>query len=187
MRRDLNTCSSQSAMYHGVPVRVFLRRSSEHHSRNDSSSSTSWSHDSHVFSHSRTLVVPGTFLRVLYNNIHHVAFARELEEKEKKHRAGPTSSTFHFSFSCGIVYSRGNRTPESEIKQTSVYLIKRKMKKKFHIHTWHTHTTVVVHLSTRRRHQVKMEQTGSEPPNRHSPELLVIHTKYLTNPCSIPL
>ena len=36
------------------------------------------------FSHSRTLVVPGTFLRVLYNNIHHhVAFARELEEKEK--------------------------------------------------------------------------------------------------------
>ena len=36
------------------------------------------------FSHSRTLVVPGTFLRVLYTNIHHhVAFARELEEKEK--------------------------------------------------------------------------------------------------------
>ena len=33
------------------------------------------------------------------------------------------------SFSCGIVYSRGNRTPESENKQTSVYLIKRKMKK----------------------------------------------------------
>ena len=36
------------------------------------------------FSHSHTLVVPGTFLRVLYNNIHHhVAFARDLEEKEK--------------------------------------------------------------------------------------------------------
>ena len=83
MRRDLNTCSSQSAMHHGVPVRVFFRRSSEHHSRNDSSSTT-WSHDSHVFSHSRTLVVPGNFLRVLYNNIHHhVDFARELEEKEK--------------------------------------------------------------------------------------------------------
>ena len=32
--------------------------------------------------------------------------------------------------SCGIVYSRGNRTPESEKKQTSVYLIKRKMNKK---------------------------------------------------------
>ena len=30
------------------------------------------------------MVVPGTFLRVLYNNIHHhIAFARELEEKEK--------------------------------------------------------------------------------------------------------
>ena len=36
-----------------------------------------------LFSHSRTLVVPGTFLRVMYNSIHHlVAFARELEEKE---------------------------------------------------------------------------------------------------------
>ena len=36
------------------------------------------------FSHSRTLVIPGNFLGVLYNNIyHHVAFARELEEKEK--------------------------------------------------------------------------------------------------------
>ena len=64
IRRDLNTCSSQSTMHHGVPVRVFFRRSSEHHSRNDISSSTSWSHDSHVFSHSHTLVVPGTFLRV---------------------------------------------------------------------------------------------------------------------------
>ena len=35
------------------------------------------------FSHSLTLVVPGTFLRVLYNIHHHVAFAREVEEKEK--------------------------------------------------------------------------------------------------------
>ena len=65
-------------------MRVFFRRSSEHHSRNGSSSGTSSSHDSHVFSHSRTLVVSGTFLRVLHNNIHHhVAFARELEEKTK--------------------------------------------------------------------------------------------------------
>ena len=36
------------------------------------------------FSNSRTLVVPGSFLRVVYNNIHHhVAFARELEEKKE--------------------------------------------------------------------------------------------------------
>ena len=27
MKRDLNTCSSQSAMHHGVRVRVFFRRS----------------------------------------------------------------------------------------------------------------------------------------------------------------
>ena len=32
-------------------------------------------------------------------------------------------------FSCGIVYSRVKRTPESEKKKTSVYLIKRKIKK----------------------------------------------------------
>ena len=82
MRRDLNTCSSQSAMHHGVRVRVFFRRSSEHHSRNDSSSSTSWSHDVHVFSDSHISVVPGTFLRVLYNIHHHVAFAR-VEGKKK--------------------------------------------------------------------------------------------------------
>ena len=34
------------------------------------------------------------------------------------------------SFSYGIVYSRVKRTPESEKKQMSVYLIKRKIKKK---------------------------------------------------------
>ena len=129
---------------------------------------------------SRTLVVPGNFLRVLHNNIHHhVAFAIELEEKEKNTEqdqaavrnavAAPTAPAaaaaevrfsmtcrsvdgqgkrgnvhipaimsvafpdvvvFDVSFSCGIVYSRGNRTPESEKKQTSVYLIKRKKKKK---------------------------------------------------------
>ena len=93
MRRDLNTCSSQSPMHHGIPVRVFFRRSSEHHSRNDSSSSTSRSYDSRVFSHSRTLVVPGTFLRVLYNIHHHVAFARELEEK-KTHTPSRTNQQY---------------------------------------------------------------------------------------------
>ena len=34
------------------------------------------------------------------------------------------------SFSCGVVYSRVKRTPESEEKKTYVYLIKRKIKKK---------------------------------------------------------
>ena len=128
LRRDLNTCSSQSAMHHGVPVRVFFRRSSEHHSRNDSSSSTSWSQDSHVFSHSRILVVPGTFLRVLYNNIHHhVAFARELEEKKTYTEqdqpavrsavgapapAAPAAAPaveVRFSMTCRFVYGEGKR------------------------------------------------------------------------------
>ena len=107
----------------GVPVRVFFSRSSEHHSRNDSSSSTSWSHDSHVFSHSRTLVVPGTFLRVLYNIHHHVAFARELEEKEKNTEqdqpalrravAAPApaaaAADVRFSMTCRFVDGQGKR------------------------------------------------------------------------------
>ena len=127
MRRDLNTYSSQSAMHHGVPVRVFFRRSSEHHSRNDSSSSTSWSHDSHVFSRSRTLVVPRTFLRVLYNNIHHhVAFARELEEKEKNTEQDQPAVRFKLWNS---LFTRKQNAREWK-KQTSVYVIKRKMKKK---------------------------------------------------------
>ena len=42
------------------------------------------------------------------------------------------------------------------------------------MHTSHIHT--VLHQSTGERHQVKMQQTGSEPPNRNPPELLVIHT-----------
>ena len=126
------------------------------------------------------MVVPGTFLRVLYNNIHHhVAFARELEEKktytEQDQPAvrsavaapAPAAAAADVRFSmtcrfvdgqgkrgnvhisvimsvafpdvvvfdgficCGVVYSRGNRTPESEKKQKSVYLIKRKMKNIF--------------------------------------------------------
>ena len=106
-------------------MRVFFRRSSEHHSRNDSSSSsTSWSHDVHVFSHSRTLVVPGTFLRVLYNNIHnYVAFARELEEKEKNTErdqpavhsaeaaaaAAAAAAEVRFSMTCRFVDGQGKR------------------------------------------------------------------------------
>ena len=127
MRRDLNTCSGQSAMHHGVPVRVFFRRSSEHHSRNDSSCSTSWSHDSHVFSYNRSLVVPGTFLGVLYNNIHHhVAFARELEEREKNTEqdqravrstvaapapaaAAAAAAEVRFSMTCRFVDGQGKR------------------------------------------------------------------------------
>ena len=48
------------------------------------------------------------------------------------------------SFSCGIVYSRGNRTPESEKKQTSVYLIKRKMNKKKFVYVPGTYTSPFV-------------------------------------------
>ena len=171
-------------MHHGVPVRVFFRRSSEHHSRNDSSSSSIyWSDDSHVFSHSRTLVVPGTFPRVLYDNIHHhVSFARELEEKEKKHRAGPTSSTFHFSFSCGIVYSRGNRTPESEEKPTSVYLIKRKMKKYIYTYMSYPYSSTSIYRRTTPSQDATNRIWTPQPESTRA-----TRNTYLTHPYIIPL
>ena len=105
-------------------MRVFFRRSSEHHRRNDSSSSssTSWSHHVPVFSHCPKLVVPETFLRVLYNNIHHhVAFARELEEKEKNTEqdqpavrsavaaAAAAAAEVRFSMTCRFVDGQGKR------------------------------------------------------------------------------
>ena len=108
-------------MHHVVRVRVFFRRSLEHRSRNDSSSSsTSWSHDSHVFSHSHTLVVTGTFLRVLYNIHHRVAFTRELEEKEKNTEkdqptvrsavaAAAAAAEVKFSMTCRFVDGQGKR------------------------------------------------------------------------------
>ena len=74
------------------------------------------------FSHSRTLVVPGTFLRVLCKNIHHhVAFARELEEKEKNIEqdqpvvrsavaaAAAAAAEVRFSMACRFVDGQGKR------------------------------------------------------------------------------
>ena len=146
MRRDLNTCSSQSAMHHRVPGRVFFRRSSEHHSRNDSSSSTSWSHDSHVFFSQSYLGRTRNFSEgSVQQHPSPCSFRKRVGRKRKKCRAGPTSSTF----SCATVYSRGNRTPESEKKQTSVYLIKRKMKKRMLVYV--PGTCISLCVSTRSR------------------------------------
>ena len=73
------------------------------------------------FSHSRTLVVPGTFLRVLYIH-HHVAFARELEEKEKNTEqdqpavrsavaaaAAAAAADVRFSMTCRFIDGKGKR------------------------------------------------------------------------------
>ena len=73
------------------------------------------------FSHSRTLVVPGNLLRVLYNIHHHVAFARELEEKEKNTEqdqpavrsavaaAAAAAAEVRFSMTCRFVDGQGKR------------------------------------------------------------------------------
>ena len=154
MRRDFNTCSRQSAMHHGVRVRVFFRRSSEHHSRNDRScsSSTSWSHDVHVF----LIFVLVTFLRIMCNNIdHHVNQRSKLHTYSAEVPVLHTLVEVRFSMTCRFVhgqgkrgnvhipaimsvafpdvvvfdgcavYSRGNRTPESEKKQTVASLPRR--------------------------------------------------------------
>ena len=74
------------------------------------------------------MVVPGTFLRVLYNNIHrHVAFARELEEKEQNTEqdqpavrsavaaataaaaAAAAAAEVRFSMACRFVDGQGKR------------------------------------------------------------------------------
>ena len=111
MRRDLNTCSGQSAMHHGVRVRVFFRRSSEHHSRNDSSSSSSisWSHDVRTYMFFLIFVLV-TFLRVLYNNIHHV------NQRSKLHTYSAEVPVLHippvevrFSMTCRFVHGQGKR------------------------------------------------------------------------------
>ena len=64
------------------------------------------------------MVVPGTFLKALYNNIHHhVAFARELEEKEKNTEqdqpavrstvAAAAAAEVRFSMTCRFVDRQG--------------------------------------------------------------------------------
>ena len=122
----------------------------------------------HILESRRTclflIFVLDTFLRVLYNNIHH-----NVNQRSKLHTYIAEVLVLHtpvevrFSMTCRfymskanegmyiyrrscrslslmlscltvssicVVYSRGNRTPESEKKQTSVYLIKWKMKRK---------------------------------------------------------
>ena len=106
IRRDLNTFFRQSALHHGVRVRVFFRRSSEYHSRNDSSSSTSRSHDVHVFSHIGIV----TFLRVLHKNIHHY-----VNQRSKLHTYSAEVPVLHtpvevkFSMTCRFVHGQGKR------------------------------------------------------------------------------
>ena len=88
-------------------MRVFFRRSSEHHNRNDSSSSTSWSHDVHVFCLIFVLV---TFLRVLHNNIHH-----RVNQRSKLHTYSAEVPVLHtpvevrFSMTCSFVHGQGKR------------------------------------------------------------------------------
>ena len=93
MRRALNTCNSQSAMHSGVRVRASFRRSSEHHRRNGSSSSVSSSSSTFWIHHVVFFCIrTRNSLRVLYTTvIMYVAFARDLEAKNKTRRTNQQS------------------------------------------------------------------------------------------------
>ena len=66
MRRDLNTCSRQSAMHHGVRVRVFVGRWST-----TAETTAATAHLGVTTYMVFRIFVVVNFLRVLYNNIHH--------------------------------------------------------------------------------------------------------------------
>ena len=120
MRRDLNTCSSQSAMHHGEYRCVYSFVGRRSTTAETTAAAAHLGVTTHMFSHSRTLVVPGTFLRVLYNIHHHVAFARELEERKKNTEqdqpavrravaAAAAAAEVRFSMTCRFVDGQGKR------------------------------------------------------------------------------
>ena len=111
MRRDLNTYSRQSAMHHGVRVRVFFRRSSEYHSRNDSSRAAAHlGVTTYMFFFLIFVLV--TFLRVLYSKIHH-----HVNQRSKLHTYNCSAEVpvLHtpvevmFSMTCRFVHGQGKR------------------------------------------------------------------------------
>ena len=89
-------------MHHGVRVRVVFRRASEH-TETTAAAAAHLGVMSYMFSLIFVLV---TFLRVLYNNIHHhVAFARELEEKEKNTEQDQPAVRFIFQLVICLLYT----------------------------------------------------------------------------------
>ena len=74
------------------------------------------------------------------------------------------------SFSCGIVYSRVKRTPESEKKKTYVHLIKRKIKKKM----WYTYQVRIYLVSP-----FVLALEGGVNSNPSSRERLFLRTAYI--------
>ena len=72
------------------------------------------------------------------------------------------------SFSCGIVYSRVKRTPESGKKKTYVYLIKRKIKKKMLVYVPGTYIPSCV-----------LAFEGGVNSNPSSRERLILRTAYI--------
>ena len=84
------------------------------------------------------------------------------------------------SFSCGIVYSRVKRTPESEKKKTYVYLIKRKSKRK----CWYTYQVGTYIHFIKRKSKRKCWYTYQVSGTYISPFVLALEGGVNSNPSS---
>ena len=108
MRRDLNTCSRQSALHHGVRVRVFFvgRRSTT--AETTAAAAAAYLGVTTTCFFVIFVLVP--FLRVLYNNIHH-----HVNQRSKLHTYSAEVPVLHtpvevrFSMTCRFVQGQGKR------------------------------------------------------------------------------
>ena len=81
MRRDVNTCSSQSAMHHGSTGACILVLSSVVGAPQQKRQQQQ---QQHITTCTFLVFVPGTFLRVLYNINHHLCSFRKRVGRKKK-------------------------------------------------------------------------------------------------------
>ena len=130
MRLDLNTCSSQSVVHHGVPVRILSSVVGAPQQKRQQQQHILEPPLTYFFSYSYLGRTRNFSEGSVQKHTSPCSFRKRVGGKRKKTPSRTNQQYVSFSFGCGIVYSSGNRTPESEKKQTSVYLIKRKTKKK---------------------------------------------------------
>ena len=110
IRRDLKTCSRQSERHHGVRVRVFFvgRRSTT--AETTAAAAAYLGFTTYMFCFLIFVLLIVTFLRVLYNNIHHL-----VNQRSKFHTYSAEVSVLHtpvgvrFSMTCRCAHGQGKR------------------------------------------------------------------------------
>ena len=107
MRRDLNICSRQSAMHHGVRVRVyFVGRRSTTAETTAAAAAAHLGVTTYMFFLIFALVI---FLSVLYNNIHHHDQRRKLHTYSADVPVLHTPVEVRCSMTCRFVHGQGKR------------------------------------------------------------------------------